>query len=127
MYNSIMKLAVVGSRTFTDFEFMKQILDYHPCTHIISGGAKGADTLAKRYAAEKGISMKEFPADWNTHGKSAGYIRNKQIVDACDEVVAFWDGESKGTKHTMTLAEEAGKPVHKYWPEEPDITEGVGI
>lgn len=125
-----MKLAVVGSRTFDDFGFMKQILEYHSCTQIISGGAKGADTLAKQYAAEKGISMKEFPANWNTHGKSAGYIRNKQIVDACDEVVAFWNKKSPGTKHSIDLAKDANKPVHIYWPSEDTeekLFEGIGI
>ena len=121
-----MKLAVVGSRDFDDYEFLKKILNHHPCTQIISGGARGADTLARRYATEHGIPIKEFIPDWNMHGKSAGYLRNEQIVDACDELVAF-DGKSRGTQHSITLAEKASKPVYKYWPPEPDITEGVGI
>lgn len=122
-----MKLAIVGSRDFNDYEFLKKIIDYHSCTQIISGGARGADRLAKRYAAEHGIPIKEFLPDWDTHGKAAGYLRNEQIVETCDELVAFWDGESRGTKHSITLAEKASKPVYKYWPAEPDITEGVGI
>ncbi len=122
-----MKIAVVGSRDFDDYEFLKKILDYHPCTKIISGGAPGADTLAKQYSAEKGIPMKEFPANWDVYGKSAGYIRNKQIVEVSDEVVAFWNKKSRGTKHTIDLANDANKPVHIYWPPEPDIMEGIGI
>ena len=122
-----MKLAIVGSRDFDDYEFLKKIINYHPCTQIISGGARGADTMAKRYAAEHGIPMQEFFPDWYAHGKSAGFLRNEQIVESCDELVAFWDGKSRGTQHSMTMAEEAGKPVYKYWPPEPDITEGVGI
>ena len=122
-----MKLAIVGSRNFDDYEFLKKIINYHPCTQIISGGARGADTLAKRYAVEHGIPIKEFLPNWDVHGNSAGFIRNKQIVEACDELVAFWDSISKGTKHSLDLAEESGKPVYKYWPSEPDIMEGIGI
>ncbi len=128
-----MKIAVVGSRSFDDYEFLKKILNYHtstlvyPCVQIISGGARGADTLAKQYATEHGLDIQEFIPDWDTHGKSAGYLRNEQIVDACDELVAFFDGKSRGTGHSVELAENAGKPVYKYWPPEPDITEGVGI
>ena len=122
-----MKLAVVGSRNFDDYEFLKKILNYHPCTQIISGGARGADSLAKRYATEHGIPIKEFMPDWDVYGKSAGYIRNEKIVDTSDELVAFWNGISRGTKHSLTLAENAGKPVYKYWPPEPDLMEGIGI
>jgi predicted Rossmann fold nucleotide-binding protein DprA/Smf involved in DNA uptake len=122
-----MKLAIVGSRSFSDYEFLKKMIDYHPCTCIISGGAKGADTLAKRYAVEHGILIQEFLPNWDLHGKSAGFIRNKQIVEASEELVAFWDKKSPGTKHSIDLAEQAGKPVYIYWPSEPDITEGIGI
>ncbi len=121
-----MKLAVIGSRTFTDFKYLSKILQFHECTQIISGGARGADSLAKQYAAEKGISYIEFLPDWDNQGRKAGIFRNIKIVDAADEIVAFWDGKSKGTAHSLELAEEAGKPVYKYWSE-PDITEGVGI
>lgn len=122
-----MKLAIVGSRDFDDYEFLKKIINYHLCTQIISGGALGADTLAKRYAADHGIPFKEFLPNWDIYGKSAGFIRNEQIVKTCDELVAFWNGTSRGAKHSLMLAEDAGKPVYKYWPPEPDITEGVGI
>jgi len=121
------KLAVVGSRSFNDYEFLKKILQFHPCKKIISGGARGADTLADRYATENNITMQEFLPNWNVYGKSAGFLRNKQIVESCDELVAFFDGESPGTKYSITLAKDAGKPVYIYWPPEEDITEGVGI
>jgi predicted Rossmann fold nucleotide-binding protein DprA/Smf involved in DNA uptake len=124
-----MKLAIVGSRTFDDYDFMKNMLQYHSFTKIISGGAKGADTLARRYSAEKGISIIEFIPDWETFGKSAGYLRNEKIISTCDELVAFWDKKSKGTGHSVRLAEKAGKPIYIYWPPEKeiDITEGIGI
>jgi len=122
-----MKLAVVGSRDFDDYAYLTEMLKFHPCTEIISGGARGADKLAKQYAAENGIKYKEFPADWNAHPKAAGFIRNTKIANACDELVAFWDNISPGTKHTLMLVEKAGKPFYKYWPPEPDLMEGIGI
>lgn len=122
-----MNLAVVGSRSFTDYDFMKKILAFHKCSKIVSGGAQGADALAKKYAVENGIAYQEFLPNWNQLGKSAGFIRNKQIVDASDELVAFWDNKSPGTKHSIDIAETAGKPVYKYWPPQKDLLEGVGI
>ena len=109
-----LKLGVVGSRTFTDYDYMKNILDYFEIKCIISGGAKGADSLAKRYAIENNIDYKEFPAEWDKYGKSAGYKRNEQIVEAADEIMAFWDGKSKGTKHSLDIAKRINKPVHIY-------------
>jgi hypothetical protein len=110
------RLAVVGSRSFRDCKFMKEILQWYDVQQIISGGAHGADQHAATYANEHGIPLKELKPDWG-YGKSAGFRRNEQIVDACDEVVAFWDGKSRGTKHTINLAEEKGKPVSIYWPQ----------
>jgi len=114
------KIAIVGSRTFDDYNFLKAILYKHtkgiPNSYsIVSGGAKGADSLAKQYAEEFKIPIKEFLPDWATHGKSAGPIRNEQIVEECDIVIAFWDGISRGTKNTVWLATKAQKPVYVYW------------
>lgn len=118
-----MKLAIVGSRTFDDFELVARTIGTHfyymiNCVDmnkgqdaIISGGAKGADTLAKKYAEIHGLEYFEFLPDWESDGKAAGFIRNKQIVDACDMVLAFWDGKSKGTEHTIKLALQAKKPT----------------
>ena len=81
---------------------------------VISGGAKGADSLARKAALimqPEGVKYTEFPALWQTHGKAAGFIRNQQIVDACDVVLAFWDGKSRGTNHTIKLAKQAKKPT----------------
>jgi len=108
------KLAVVGSRDFVDYKYMCEILDWFEIKQIISGGAKGADSLAKQYAEENNLDYKEFPAEWDRYGKSAGYRRNVQIVDAADEVVAFWDQTSKGTAHSIKIAEEMNKPIHVY-------------
>jgi hypothetical protein len=118
-----MKIAVIGSRTFTDVERMNTVLSAvarkHPNFEIISGAAKGADRLAALWGHERGHRVVEFPADWEKHGKRAGFIRNADIINAADAVVAFWDGESRGTLHSIGLAEDAGKPLKlvRFLPE----------
>lgn len=109
-------LLVVGSRTFNDYSLLKEHIDFslqkrQESIVIVSGGAKGADLLAKRYAEERGYEYVEFLADWELHGKSAGYIRNDQMhkfISQFDNrgVIAFWDGKSKGTEHNFSLAEK---------------------
>ncbi len=114
-------LLVAGSRGFNDYPLLKEKLDYllqnqsGKEIHIVSGGAKGADTLAEWYAKERGYQMHVFPADWNI-GKSAGYIRNKQMHQFISQFpkrgcVCFWDGESKGTQHNFELCKTFGTPL----------------
>lgn len=110
-----MKLAIVGSRKFEDYDLLlKYLKDTSGITAVVSGGARGADTLAERYADEHGLEKIIFPItseDWKKHGYAAGPIRNKQIVEACDAMIAFWDGESTGTKDSIKQCQKAGKPV----------------
>jgi len=119
-----MKLAVVGSRTFNNFELLNEIIwgifgdicvpELGKLDTIISGGAKGADSIAKRWALINepvGIKYIEHLPEWNEHGKKAGYIRNQFIINDCDILLAFWDGKSKGTKHSIELAKKAKKPT----------------
>jgi hypothetical protein len=111
-----MKIAIVGSRAFSDYELMEKwipalIPQKEAITEIVSGGARGADSLAERYARKHEIPLKVFPANWNLYGKSAGFMRNAEIVAYCDRVIAFWDGFSHGTQDTMNKARIAGKPV----------------
>ena len=110
-----MKIAIIGSRTFNDYELVcKTIkeLKLETMTYMVSGGAKGADSLGEQYAKEHNIPCKIFKPDWNTYGKSAGFVRNKDIINACDIVVAFWDGKTKGTEHSIMLAKRSNKIVH---------------
>jgi len=106
-----MKVAVIGSRTFENYTKLESVLDQYDISEIISGGARGADSLAELYALNKNIPVKIFKADWSKYGKAAGFIRNKDIIDNCDIVIAFWDGKSKGTQHSINLAKKQGKTV----------------
>lgn len=109
-----MKLvAIVGSRDFADYprlsRELERIRDGEPW-HVISGGAKGADSLAERYARTRCLPFTVYSADWGLHGRSAGFIRNDQIVDAAEMLIAFWDGTSKGTEHCIEMARRRYEP-----------------
>lgn len=116
-----MKLGVVGSRGFDNWSVIRATLDRiresKKITSIISGGARGPDKLGARYAKEHGIPLTEHLPDWEKHGRSAGYIRNVDIVNDSDIILAFYDGRSSGTKHTMTTAHEQGKKVYVVDPD----------
>lgn len=106
-----MKLAIIGSRSFNDYDLMCDILSkYKEIKAIISGGARGEDSLAARYAQEKGIFLIEHLPNWNL-GRHAGHLRNQSIIDECDRVVAFWDMKSTGTKDSIKKAKKQNKPV----------------
>lgn len=107
------RIAIIGSRTFNDYELLSNSLEphKHKISVIVSGGARGADRLGERWANENNIQTDIYYPDWNKHGKSAGYIRNKDIVENSDGVIAFWDGKSKGTLHSISLCEKLGKPI----------------
>ena len=119
------RLAVVGSREFDDKQRLYEILtkNLDRIKIIVSGGARGADSLAVEWAADFGVPFLVFPALWKDpftgqHDRGAGFRRNRYIVEHSDSIMAFWDGVSTGTAHTIKMAEEAGKPVHiiKFTP-----------
>jgi len=105
-----MKTIIAGSRTIEDYELLSKIIkeSNFKIDLIVSGGAKGVDELGERYAREHAIPLKLFPADWDKYGKSAGMIRNQQMVDYADSLIAIWDGKSKGTAHTINQAKKKG-------------------
>ena len=76
----------------------------------MSGGAKGIDSCAVEYAHKNNIKLTEFLPEYSHYGKAAPIVRNKKIVDYADEVIAFWDGKSKGTLSVIKYAEKAEKP-----------------
>lgn len=106
-----MKLAIVGSRNFTNYEIVEETLSTleEPITEIISGGAPGADSLAEDWAKKQNIPITVHKADWAKYGRAAGPKRNKKIIEDCDICIAFWDGTSKGTKNAIALSQKAGK------------------
>jgi glycerophosphoryl diester phosphodiesterase len=78
----------------------------------VSGKARGADSLGETWGNEKNVPIKSFPANWDLYGKRAGYLRNTEMADYADGLIAFWDGESKGTKHMIDTANNKGLEVH---------------
>jgi hypothetical protein len=115
-YNIKKTVAVVGGRDFTDYERMARILNpiKYKIQYLVSGGAKGADQLAELYAKVYKVRIKIFEADWDTYGKKAGFLRNQDIVKEADVVIAFWNGISKGTRHTIELAKKNNKQLKVY-------------
>lgn len=111
-----MKVIIAGGRNFDDYELLRVVCNAVLATakdiEIVSGGASGADALGERYAAEMGYPLKRFPADWNTHGKAAGPIRNKQMAEYANGLIAFWDSSSRGTKHMIETAKKNGLKVY---------------
>lgn len=101
-----MKIAIIGSRSIKSIDLNEYVSDND---EIVSGGARGIDTLAAEFARQRGIKLTEFLPEYEKYGKAAPIIRNKQIVDYADKVIAFWDGKSKGTKHTVEYAEKINK------------------
>ena len=109
----IMKVIIAGSRYFNNYELLRQYVDHilqnvsqKESIEIVSGGAKGADELGERYAKERGYKITCFPAEWNKYGRAAGPKRNEQMGDYADALIAFWDGESRGTKHMIEYAKK---------------------
>lgn len=112
-------VAVIGSRSFTDYIYLEAVLDtynlrFSLITEIVSGGADGADSLAAKYAREHDIKCKIYKPYWDKYGKSAGFIRNTKIVERADSVIAFWDGESRGTKDSIDKTLEQKKNLFVF-------------
>ena len=110
-----MKLIIAGGRDFNKGEILYKTLyglSIDIIDEIVCGNARGADTLGAEWAHLKSIPVKYFPAQWDTYGKSAGYIRNAEMADYADALIAFWDGQSKGTAHMIQTMKIKKKP---YW------------
>lgn len=113
------RIIVAGGRRFANYPLLKHKMDVitknlresGAYIQIVSGKAPGVDTLGEKWARQRGVTVKEFPADWESHGKRAGYIRNKQMAEYGTHLVAFWDGSSPGTKLMIELAKEHGLTV----------------
>ena len=121
-----LRIIIAGSRDFNDYELLKksaiEIITKKTMlpdlTRIVSGGARGADTLGERFANEMGLEISRFIPDWDGLGKRAGYVRNAEMAKFAVEddndgmLIAFWDGQSRGTKHMIDLAKKYSLEVH---------------
>lgn len=102
------RVIIAGGRDFNNYYGLSQAMDRLLANVsdeiiIMCGKARGADTLGEQYAKERGYKVRYFPADWDTYGKQAGFIRNEEMAKNADALVAFWDGKSRGTKSMIDL------------------------
>lgn len=113
-----MKTIIAGSRDITD---IKHVIDavnmcgWNP-TAVVCGMARGVDTLGEDWANQNDIPVHCFPANWIKHGKSAGYLRNVQMAQNAEALIAIWDGISRGTGHMIDIAHSHGLKVFVHNP-----------
>lgn len=119
-----MKVIIAGSRTYTNehgdevvFNDLQKLAfavyeSEFFITEVVSGTARGVDTLGEKIAEGIKVPVKRMPADWNTYGKRAGYLRNTQMAEYADAAVILWNGTSNGTKHMISEMERFNKPYH---------------
>ena len=107
------KWIVAGSRTFQNYKLLENKLNEirDQIGEIVCGEAKGADTYGRIYAESKGIPIRSFPADWQTYGKAAGFMRNGEMAKYAHKAIVFWDGQSVGTKDMIERMEKLGKEM----------------
>ena len=112
-----MKVIIAGGRDFDDYQRLCSVMNKCPYTvsEVVCGGARGADYLGGKWGIDQGIPVKYFPADWGKHGKKAGHLRNTEMGDYADALVAFWDKKSKGTKHMIDYATKLGLKVNVFY------------
>ena len=105
-----MKTIIAGSRSIDSLDLIFQVVNESKfnITTVVSGGARGVDQLGEQWAKMNNIPIDIYPANWDKYGKSAGYKRNTIMAMNADALIAIWDGESKGTKHMIDLAEKYG-------------------
>jgi len=108
------KTIIAGSRTIADYALVAAAC--RDCgwtiTEVVCGCARGVDTLGELWAKRNGVPVRYFPANWALYGKSAGFIRNGEMIDYADALIAVWDGESRGTNHTIQEARKRGLSVY---------------
>ena len=112
------RVIIAGTRTFNDYNLLKESCEYllresmeKQQIIIVSGHARGTDTMGERFAKEHGLPCEYYPANWQIHGRAAGPIRNKEMANNADALIAFWDGHSRGTRSMINLARKMGLQV----------------
>ena len=114
-----MKVIIAGSRSITDYLVLVQVMGWANkdglwANEVVSGGARGVDKLGERLAKDYNWKLTVFPADWDRHGKKAGIMRNIEMGNYADWLLAIWDGQSVGTKHMISYMKSINKPVLTY-------------
>lgn len=104
------RVIIAGGRDFSDYRLLERTVDGFLSGRggeeiaILCGKARGADALGERYARSRGYRLQYYPADWERYGRAAGCIRNQEMAQNADALVAFWDGMSRGTGHMIGAA-----------------------
>ena len=106
-----MKVIIAGGRDFDNYEYLSQTMNSLDIliSEVISGCARGADSLGELWAKNNNIPVTHFPADWHGSGKAAGMERNQEMAEYGDYLVAFWDGKSRGTLDMINRMQQCGK------------------
>lgn len=114
----MLRCIIAGSRVGVSYDDVSKAMEGCPWTseisEVVSGKARGVDTMGEQWAKENSIPIKEFPADWKKWGKSAGSRRNEEMGDYAHALVAVWDGLSRGSKHMIDYATKKGLKVFVY-------------
>ena len=107
-----MKIIIAGGRDFNNYPVAEQVLNQYKSQidEVVCGDAKGADTIGAHWANYNSIPVKHFPAKWNQYGKRAGYLRNEEMGNYADALIAFWDGSSRGTRNMIDIMRNLHKP-----------------
>lgn len=110
-----MKVIIAGGRDIRDYDAVKSAVEESEFTvlQVVSGAAKGVDYMGELWSEWRDVPCKRFPADWNTHGKAAGPIRNKQMAEYADALILVWDGKSRGSASMKREAIAAGLKIHE--------------
>lgn len=113
-------MIIAGSRSLTDPTLVKQAVSASgfEITTVLSGCAPGIDRLGAAWAEAHGIPVEPHPADWKTHGKAAGFIRNEEMAACADALILVWDGKSRGSANMLHHAERLGLKIHVHRPPE---------
>src|SRR5689334_7221344 len=107
-----MRIAIVGSREYRRLDTVRDFVHSLPrTTVVVSGGARGVDWTAEQMARDLGMEVEIFYPDYTKHGKRAPLVRNEQLAERCEEMRAFWDGQSTGTQHALSCAKRLGRPA----------------
>lgn len=112
-----MKTIIAGSRDATNYvSLIKAVKDSgFTISTVVSGGARGADKLGEQYAKRNNIPLQIYRANWDAYGKRAGHIRNRQMAECSEALIALWDGKSKGTQNMINTAKELNLKVFVYY------------